>query len=284
MKIQLTVAVLTKNEAVHIARVINNVKGWADNIIVLDSYSDDDTAVIATNLGAQVLFRKFDDYKNQRQYLIEYCKDSTEWLLFLDADEYLLEELKHEIKLVLANQNIDGYYMSRRVIFMGKWIKYGGYYPTYLLRLFRPKLASIDRDINEHVKVNGTISKLKHDFVDQNLKGTHCWIEKHNQYATREARATLIAKMHKNEKFYIKGLFTRIQSDRKKWLRVHIWNNLPLLIKPFIYFGYRYFLRFGFLDGREGLIYHFLQGCWFPMLIDVKYLETITNNTTTKQN
>src|SRR3990167_51180 len=278
MNIRLTVVILTKNESIHIQRAINNVKGWADHIMILDSYSDDNTVQLAEELGAQIIFRKFDNYKNQRQYAIDYCKNLTEWMFFLDADEYLLEALKGEIKAIIGNKSVDGYYMPRRLIFMGKWIKYGGYYPTYFLRLFRPKLASVDREINEHVRVQGVVKMLKHDLVDENLKGTHFWIEKHNQYATREAQSLIIAKATKNRKIRMKGLMTTVQSERKKWIRDNVWNYLPLLLKPFVYFMYRYFLRLGFLDGREGLVFHFLQGCWFQFLIDVKYLEEIKIN------
>ena len=270
MKHLLTVVILTYNEAIHIERAIRNVTGWADKIIILDSHSQDTTTQIAEDLSAEVLYRKFDHYKNQRQHAIDYCKDKTEWLLFLDADEYLLEELKTEIKTSINNPHIVGYYMPRRFIFMDKWIKHGGYYPTYLLRLFRPELATLDREINEHVAVQGATQKLKNDFVDHNLNGLGFWISKHNQYATAEAKALLSTKQSKTTSSKVSFW---VQSDRKAWIRENIWNHLPILIKPFIYFTYRYFVRLGFLDGKEGLIFHFLQGCWFWFLVSAKYLE-----------
>ncbi len=270
MKYKLTVVILTYNEAIHIERAIQNVTGWADKVIVLDSHSQDTTAKIAQDLNAEVIYRKFDNYKNQRQYAIDYCKNQTEWMLFLDADEYLLEALKTEIKISITHPHITGYYMPRRFIFMGKWIKRGGYYPTYLLRLFRPELATVDRTINEHVTVQGATQKLKHDFVDHNLNGIGFWIAKHNQYATVEAEALLWAKQNKPA---TSGINFWVQADRKRWIRENIWNHLPLLMKPFLYFAYRYMIRLGFLDGKEGLIFHFLQGCWFWFLVSAKYLE-----------
>ena len=102
--------------------------------------------------------------------------------------------------------------------------------------------------------------------------------EKHHQYAIREAQSLRMAKATNNRRFRIKGLMTTVQAERKKWIRENVWNHLPLLLKPFVYFMYRYFLRLGFLDGREGLVFHFLQGCWFQFLIDVKYLEEIKIN------
>src|SRR3989338_4453086 len=170
MNNKLCVVILTYNEEIHIERAINNVLGWADKVIVLDSYSQDNTVEIAKSLNVEVIFRKFDNYKNQRQYAIDYCKDLTEWMLFLDADEYLLEELKNEIYNAIEDKSMYGYYLPRRFIFMDKWIKYGGYYPCYLLRLFRPQFAVVDGKINEHIVVNGETKKLKCDFVDHNLK------------------------------------------------------------------------------------------------------------------
>lgn len=270
MQYQLTVVILTYNEEIHIERAIKNVLNFSNKIIVLDSHSQDKTTQIAEKLGAEVIFRKFDDYKNQRQYAIDYCKDKTEWMLFLDADEYLLPELKKEISIAIQDKNISGYYLPRRFIFMNRWIKHGGYYPCYLLRLFQPKTALLDEAINEHVSVKGIIGKLKQDFVDHNLKGIEFWIEKHNKYTDLEAKDLWIAKTNKVKS---KGLNFKIQVERKKWIRQNIWNQLPLLGKPFLYFIYRYFICFGFLDGKEGFIYHFLQGCWRYFLVDVKYIE-----------
>ncbi len=270
MNNKLMVVILTYNEEIHIKRAIENVLHWADSVIVLDSYSQDSTAEIAKNLGAEVIFRKFDDYKNQRQHAIDYCKNLTEWMLFLDADEYLFDELKNEIKLAIKQKSIAGYYLSRRFIFMEKWIKHGGYYPCYLLRLFRPETASINGMINEHVGVNGAVEKLKHDFVDHNLKNIDCWIDKHNKYTHYEAKNLWSLKQKNlNSKKYKLS----IQAERKQWIKQKIWNRLPLLSRSFIYFIYRYFLCLGFLDGKEGFIFHLLQGGWNYFLVDVKYIE-----------
>ena|SRR3990167_1045250 len=272
MKLSLIVIILTHNESIHIERAIKNVDGWADKIIVLDSYSDDDTPEKAKALNVEFIARKFDNYKNQREYAIQYAKDQAEWLFFLDADEYLTEELKSEIKTAIKKPDIVGYYLPRRFIFMNKWIRWGGYYPTYLLRLFRPEQASLDRVINEHVTVLGHKDYLKHDFIDHNLKGISNWIDKHNRYATYEAVDLMACKKSPME--------TKIPSKKmgKQWLRYNIWNKLPIIIvRPVVYFIYRYFFRLGFLDGKEGLIYHFLQGFWFWFVIDVKYFELKKN-------
>ena len=271
MHYALTVVILTYNESIHIERAIKNVIDWADKVIVLDSYSQDDTVEKAKNLGAEVLFRKFDDYKNQRQFAIDYCKALTKWMLFLDADEYLLPELQLEIKNKINNETKTiGYYIPRRAIFMERWIKHGGQYPCYLLRLFRPETARLNGTVNEHVVVDGPIEKLKNDFVDHNLKNIEFWLDKHNRYTNFEAAELWEEKLKKNK---LKKLRFHIQSERKKRIKQNIWNHLPSLWRSFLYFIYRYVFRLGFLDGRAGFIYHFLQGGFNFFLIDVKYIE-----------
>lgn len=272
----LTVVILTYNEAIHISRAINNVLHWADKIIVLDSYSQDKTTEIATSLGAEVIFRKFDDYKNQRLHAIEYCKDKTEWMLFLDADEYLLAEAKDEIKQAIHKKNnIAGYYLPRRFIFMNKWIRYGGYYPCYLMRLFKPEKATIYGVVNEHILIDGEVAKLKHDIVDHNLKDVASWVNKHNKYTDLEA---LRLWQSKNTQKKSGDHASFVKLEWKDWIRENIWNRLPLLIKPFFYFFYRYCIRCGFLDGKSGFIYHLLQGWWYYFMIDVKYVEMRTKH------
>lgn len=279
MKKKLVVVILTFNESIHIVRAVNNVINWADQVIVLDSYSTDNTVDLAKTLGAEVLLRKFDNYKKQREYAIEYYKDKAEWVFFLDADEYLSEELKLEINEAVNGPDVQGYYMARRLIFMGKWIKWGGYYPTYLLRLFRPERAHLSREINEHIYVEGNTRKLKHDFIHDDLKDISHWIDKHNRYATYEAEAFFGVQ---KEGCASNNYDWALQSERKRWMREKVWNNLPILIRPFIYFLYRYFIRLGILDGKQGFIYHFLQGLWCQFLIDVKYFE-LKNNTHDKE-
>jgi len=271
MKTTLTIIILTYNESVHIERAIKSVSGWADKIIVLDSYSKDDTVEKAKNLHAEVIFRKFDNYKNQREYAIEYVKDKTEWLLFLDADEYLTEELKSEIIQAIKDKNVNGFYLARRFIFMNKWIKWGGYYPIYLLRLFRPEHAYLYRTINEHVIIVGDKKYLQHDLIHHDLKSISDWIDKHNLYANYEAKELLDFRMNKENVLQVK--FGSTQSERKNWIRYKIWNKLPTSFMPFCYFTYRYFFKLGFLDGKAGFIFHFLQCFWFWLLIDVKFSE-----------
>ena len=152
---------------------------------------------------------------------------------------------------------------------MNRWIRYGDYYPIWLLRLFRHKQGRFeDRLMDEHLAVRGGIARLKNDFVDENRKGIHFWIEKLNNFSTLEAVSRL-----KEAKEYTRGSFFGFQPKRKKWLKRNFYLRLPPLIRPFLYFFYRYFILLGFLDGKAGLIYHFIQGCWYQLIVDVKMFE-----------
>lgn len=266
IKCNISVIILTLNEEKNISYCLNNVFNWANEIIILDSYSTDATVTIAKSFGAKVFFRKFDDYARQRNYSINELPITNKWILFLDADEWLTDELKEEISDTIRITRYDGFLIKRRLYFSGKWIKYGAYYPSWNLRLFRKGLATINRVINEHVEINGQVGKLKHDMVDENHKGLIFWLNKHIQYAQMEATQFST----RND---LKLNFFGNQIERKNWIRQRIWNRiLPPLIRPFLYFFYRYFLRLGFLDGIIGLVFHFLQALWYPFLIDVFYV------------
>ncbi|MBN8681334.1 MAG: glycosyltransferase family 2 protein [Chitinophagales bacterium] len=268
-----TVVILTFNESVNIRQAIGNTVSWAQAVFVLDSGSQDDTVEIAKSMGAQVFHRAFDNYAAQRNHAIKELPFATEWMLFLDADEYLTEALKAEISDLLAGQpEHQGYYLKRRFYFMGKWIRYGGYYPTWLLRLFRRDAAYCEREINEHIRVKGTTGKLLNDFADNNQKDFTDWLNKHNKYATFEAEQLALPSQNL-------GKLTGSQAERKQWIRERIWSTLlPPLIRPFFYFIYRYFIRLGFLDGKTGFIFHFMHALAYQFIIDVKYIEIKLKN------
>lgn len=265
--------ILTYNEEANIAQALDSVKGWANEIFVLDSFSTDQTIEIAERYGCHVAKNKFVNYAKQRNYAIDHLPIHSEWVFFLDADEWLTEELKSEIsQLIESHPEENGFYVKWRLIWMGKWIR-RGYYPTWILRLFRyGKSYCEDRAVNEHLIVEGKTGKLCNDFMHEDQKGISEWIAKHNVYATREALELLNTRAGQGYREIDARLFGT-QAQRKRWLRYKVWNRLPPLIRPFFYFFYRYILAGGFLDGKAAFIYHFLQALWFPMLIDIKYLE-----------
>ncbi len=264
------VIILTYNEAVNLPQALESVAGWAGEVFVVDSFSTDETVSIAREYGCHVVQHRFEGYAEQRNWALENLPIRSEWVFFLDADEWLPQELKAEIAEVLAGDpRENGYYVKWRLIWMGKWIGHG-YYPTWLLRLFRREKGRYElRSLNEHPIVEPPLGYLRNDFIHEDRRDLSHWIEKHNRYATKEAEE--LFRGHAAGQIPVS--FWGPQAERKRWLRYRVYNRLPPLLRPFLYFGYRYFLRGGFLDGKEAFIYHFLQGLWFNLLIDAKYLE-----------
>lgn len=192
----------------------------------------------------------------------------AEWVLFLDADEWLPDDLKAEIAEMIARRpEANGFYLNRRLMWMGRWIR-RGYYPTWILRLFRHGRGRCEeRAVNEHIVVEGRVGQLKHDFIHEDRNPISRWVAKHDRYATAEAQALIDPESEQP------GDLWSSQAARKRWVRRNVWNRMPPLVRPVLYYGYRYLLRGGILDGRAGLAYHVLQGLYFPMLIDVKFVE-----------
>jgi len=277
MNNNLSVLILTFNEEKHIARCIESLSTFATNVFVIDSYSTDKTVEIARSKGAHVYQNKWVNYANQFQWGLDNCPIETEWVMRMDADEYVLPTLADEIKETLTSHvdnDLSGFFIKRRVLFKDKWIRKGGYYPTWLLRVWRYERGKIEeRWMDEHIKLTfGNTVQLKNDLVDDNLNDLTWWTNKHNNYATREAIDVLntIYNFKKYDEVQPKLLGT--QEQRRRKLK-HLYVKLPLFIRPFIYFIYRYFIKFGFLDGKQGLIWHFLQGFWYRFLVDAKLYE-----------
>ncbi|MCX7177140.1 MAG: glycosyltransferase family 2 protein [Proteobacteria bacterium] len=269
----LALIILTYNEEANIAQALDSVAGWASQIFILDSLSTDHTLDIARRYDCQIVQHKFESYAKQRNHALEHLPIHSEWVLFLDADEWLPDSLKQEISTLIATRpEANGYYINRRLIWMGRWIR-RGYHPSWILRLFRyGKGRCEDRAVNEHLIVKGATGHLHNDFMHEDRKGVTDWIAKHNGYATQEAAELLNTRVAPDYHEIDARLFGT-QEQRKRWLRLKVWNRLPPVIRPFFYFFYRYILRGGFLDGHAAFTFHFLQALWYPMLIDIKYLE-----------
>jgi glycosyltransferase involved in cell wall biosynthesis len=267
------VVILTLDEEKNLPQALDSVVAWANEVFVLDSFSTDRTVEIAKEYGCKIFQNHFEDYSKQRNHAISNLPIKSEWIFFLDADEWLTDELKQEITERLAADPAEsGFFVKWRLIWMGKWIR-RGYYPTWILRLFRrTKGRCEERAVNEHLIVDGKVGYLRNDFIHEDRKGIDDWIAKHNRYATREA-LELIGQEQTARDEEIEAQFFGSQAMRKRWLRHRVWNRLPLLMRPFLYFFYRFFLLGGFWDGRAAFVYHFMQALWFPLLIDIKFLE-----------
>ncbi len=279
----LTVVILTYNEEIHIERCIRSLQSIASQVFVVDSGSTDRTVDIAKTLGAVVVYRGWKNYADQFQWALdhysEHCGGATNWVMRMDADEYLESDLQEEIPIALANahKNIMGFYIRRKVFFMGKWIRWGGFYPHLLLRIWRHGLGRIEqRWMDEHIVLptGAKTEMLKGHLVDDNKKGITFWIDKHNRYASREAVDLLSLKyplLPKRDE-----ALKALDDPQAKWKRLFkekIYAKLPLGLRATLYFLYRYVLRLGFLDGGKGFLWHFMQGFWYRLLVDVKILE-----------
>lgn len=276
MKLPISVVILTYNEEIHIERCLKSIYGWANDIFIVDSYSTDKTLEIASRYTNRIYQHEFVNHANQFNWALENLPIKTEWIMRLDADEYLTDDLRNELlkKLEKFPNEIVGLYVKRRVYFMGRWIKHGAYYPIWLLRIWRKGKGYCEqRWMDEHIKVEeGNIFFLKKDVIDDNKKNIHWWTDKHNRYSTREVVDLLNYKYSFKTYDEVKPSFCGTQEQRKRWLKIK-YAKLPLFLRPFLYFFYRYFLKFGFLDGKEGLIFHFLQGFWYRFLVDAKIYE-----------
>ncbi len=277
-QVDLTVVILTYNEEIHLRRVIESVRPIAKEVIVVDSFSTDQTITIANEMGVRVLQNRFINQALQFQWALDHCNIQTAWTMRMDADEYLTTKLQREItqRLPVLEESITGVELKRQVHFMGQWIRYGGYYPIKLLRIWRTGLAAIEqRQMDEHTYLlKGNAITFEYDFVDDNQNNLTWWTNKHNSYATREAIDILLnaRKVHK-KKNPVEHIERSSQAGIKRWYKQNFYLRLPLFIRAFLYFQYRYWIRLGILDGRKGLVWHFLQGFWYRFLVDAKILQ-----------
>lgn len=274
----ITILVLTYNEEMHIKRFLEYASKLTNEICVIDSGSTDNTVEICQNFGAKVYQNPFESHARQLNWAITNCNIETEWVLRLDADEYIFDELCSEILQFVkdTNNDVNGCYLRRRNIFMGKWIRFGGYYPIKILRLWRHRHAICeDRFMDEHMSlIDGKAIELKNDFVDHNLQSLDWWIEKHNWYASKEASQFIWNndKEIKSERPLNSMPFTS-KPGRVRLIKVFGYDKAPLIIRPIIYFLFRYFFQLGVFDGPKGFIFHFFQGLWYRMLVDAKIIE-----------
>ena len=277
MNAEISVIILTYNEELHIERCIKSVLPFSKEIFVVDSFSTDRTVEIAESLGANIYRNKWVNYATQFNWALENLPINTDWIMRIDADEYVTGGLQDRINEEIKNvdDSVSGIFVRRRIYFMGRWIKRGSIYPVWMLRVWRNGKGYCEkRWMDEHIKIKeGTTISINEDIVDDNRKGLHWWTEKHNGYATREAIDMLNLKhkfLHYDE---IPASLSGTQEQRKRWVKEKLYARTPLFVRPFFYFIYRYFIRFGFFDGKEGLVFHFLQGFWYRFVVDAKIYE-----------
>ncbi len=276
--LDLTVVILTKDEELHIKRCLDNINDIAKEIFIIDSFSTDKTLEIASKYSkVKILQNKWvNNYAYQFNWGLDNAPITGKWILRLDADEYLLPELIAELtrKLPEMSDDVSGCVINRRHIFMDKWMK-GGIYPVKLLRIFRNGKGRCEqRLMDEHIQLSeGKTVDLENDFCDHNLNNLSWFCHKHVNYAVREAADLLDIELGITgaaETDNNKEISEQAISKRKK---KHSYARKPLFWRSTAYFLYRYFLKGGWRDGKEGFIFTFIQGWWYRTLVDAKIFE-----------
>jgi glycosyltransferase involved in cell wall biosynthesis len=276
----LSVLILTHNEERNIVKCLQSVRALTDKIYIVDSGSDDRTVEVARQLGAQVAVHRWTTYAEQFNWGLNHFPFATGWIMRLDADEELMPELVQALRTFLSAPapEVSGVYVRRRVYFLGRWIRHGGYYPTWLLRVFRRGIGRCEALwMDEHVVVSrGETLRMHADIIDHNNKDLTFWTDKHNKYASREVLDVLAKQAPPPGEVPRETLvpsLTGSQAHSRRWMKDRVYGRAPLFLRAFLYFFYRYVLCLGFLDGKEGLLFHFLQGCWYRLLVDAKLHE-----------
>lgn len=264
----LSVVILTFNEAKHLRRAIQSVQSISDDIIIVDSFSSDNTINISKKFNARIFKNKFINQSKQFNWALKNIKIKNDWILRLDADEYLSKELVLEIKkklpVIKLNKEINGICLIRKQYFLKKLIRFGGRGKLIMLRLFRKNFGKCeDRLMDEHIIISkGKIITMNNYFFDNNLNNLNSFIKKHNSYAKREADEYFRKKNSQNI-FKNYNLRTKI----KRLLINKIYYKIPFQISSLIYFFVRYFILLGFLDGKNGFLYHYHQGYKYRYLV-----------------
>ena len=261
MKVLVSILVPIKNEAGNLKLSLPSVS-WADEIVVVDSQSTDGSVAIAEAHGAKVVQFHFNGiWPKKKNWALDNVPFKREWVFILDADEVLPPEAEEEFRRIVSEPNhpIDGYWINRRFMFVGKWLKHA-YYPNWNLRLFKHRLgryekltdvetASGDNEVHEHVVVNGKTGHLKCEMDHYAFPTMDVFIEKHNRYSNWEARVALDR--------FLKGSGQSLQSKEVGFNRRLKFIAQRLPCRPLIRFLYVYLWQKGFLDGKEG--YHFAR-------------------------
>lgn len=272
----LTVVILTKNEELHIGRALASVEDIASRCFVVDSGSSDRTIEIARAAGAEILVHPFITQAQQFNWALTQLPPDTGWVLRLDADEIVSETLRRELhdKLPESTSGIKGIRVSRRMNFMGRPVNWGGLFPVRIIRAFRYGRGRCEnRWMDEHIIVDGPIAEFSGEIIDDNLNSLTWWTEKHNAYASREVVDLLNLDHGFLPNKTLQDQDAGSQAGAKRWIKENLYARLPCGMRAFVYFLYRYVIRLGFCDGKEGAAFHVLQGFWYRYLVDAKLLE-----------
>lgn len=264
-KLPISVIVPIKNEERNVAACLQSV-AWADDLWVVDSHSTDRTCEIARLHGAQVAqFEYAGGFPKKKNWALQNLPLKHDWVLLIDADERVMPELEAEIRALFQGETrLDGYFVNRRLIFLGRWIKHCGWYPSWNLRLFKHRLGRFEKleaenvenagdvEVHEHVVLEGRTGYLKHDLLHEDFKSIYHFVERHNRYSNWDAKvyANLAGGVAASSS--INASLFGSPLERKRAIK-RMWARLPF--RPALRFILMYFVKLGFLDGKPGLIF-----------------------------
>lgn len=266
----LSVVVLTFNEEAKLPDLLDSLGNLPREVYLVDSGSTDDTLEIAKSRGCRVVHHEWNGYSRQRNWAIENLDLEGEWELHLDADERLTPDLRKSILEVIQSDPVeDGYFLRKQGLFLGRPIRHGGVYPSFHLRLFRRgKARCEDRLYDQHYLVDGRVAQLPGTLLDVIASDLSEWTNRHNRWAEVEAREVL----RDSTADQVEARLFGSPIERRRWYRT-LYYRMPLFLRPYLYWLWRYVFRIGFLDGTEGLIFHTLHAFWYRFLVDARIYE-----------
>ena len=250
----ISVIVCTLNEETNISACLRSV-GWADQCFVVDAFSTDQTVHIARNFGAEVIMHEWKGYSDQKNWALRNLSVRNEWVLFLDADERVSPELAMEIQEIVksAQNKYAGYYIPRRMMFLGRWLKHSWWYPDYNLRLFKRNLGQFEnRLVHETVVLDGEPGYLISDLIHDDQRDISTYCGRLNRYSSLEAQEMYRVLIERRSSQF-KPSWRGNWAQRRRALKEQIWYRLPF--RPLIRFIWTMIFRLGFLDGHEGMIF-----------------------------
>ncbi|MEZ9852479.1 glycosyltransferase family 2 protein [Vibrio breoganii] len=276
MNTSVCAVILTYNEEQHIKRCIKSLRNVVEHIYVMDSYSTDNTIEILSKMdNVTILQNRFVNYASQFNFALDSFEIDSDWIIRIDADEYVDEELSRYLtnELSKVENSVNGIYFNRYMKFMGSLLKYGGMSSYWMLRLWRNGYGRCELTwMDEHIVLSeGDTCKAKGKLIDDNLNNLSWWSHKHVNYSTREAVDILLRELSLQNDSLKPKIFGS-SAERTRFLK-NTYNKIPLFVRPFIYFMFRFFFKLGFLDGKSGFIWAILQGFWYRMLVDAKVYE-----------
>jgi len=263
---RVSVLVFTLDEEINLPYCLGSLQ-WCDDIIIVDSGSQDETVKIAEAAGARVFYRAFDGFGSQRNWAIENTQPRYDWLFILDADERFCKKLADEVNALAAqaDSSIGAARVRRRFHMWGKWLRHSSMYPTWVVRLVhKDRITYVNRGHGETQDVLGRIAALENDLIDENHRGLNHWYARQQRYALKDAEYEL---ENASSGLSAGDLVARDPLVRKMALKRLSWR-LPF--RPVIYFVYSYLLRGGFLDGIAGYRFCVMRSQYQAMVVKSK--------------